>query len=168
MKRIFLTLTIAFTMPLTKQIPANTYESIRQEIEDEANQTIKKISEDYKEVYEPTQGKLFVSSCVTCFLIPLIIQCLKDDYTGLACIYSGVAGLTGYFTILQHSLLMSYKDICNQRIIDADRVYNKKLAHIHTRHYLGDIAKFQMARVEEIAKEYLAPQNALPKDKNQE
>lgn len=163
-------LTIALTitsLSLAAHTPPATYEDIRQEIEDEANYTCHSIKAKFSQEYIPTVVKTSLASIAFGILLPLAIQATKNDKTALACLYSGLASFAGYFTLLKHAELMAFKKTCDLGIADADRVYHKKLAHIHTRHYLGDIAKFQMARLEEIVKEYLA-QNALPNDKNQQ
>jgi hypothetical protein len=157
-KFVTLTLTMALLMPLTAQTSTNTYEDIRQQIEAEADHTVQTINAKFGQTYIPAIIRTSLSAIACGVLIPLAIHATIDVKSplALACLYSGLASLAGYLTILQHNELMAFRETCDRGIANADHFYHKKLAHIHTRHYLGDIAKFQMAALEELAEKYFS------------
>lgn len=105
----------------------------------------------YEDIHMPSLCKIGITSILTGIFVPLAISALKTDDLKLACVYSGLAALTGYLTVLQHCELMEDRRIWHTQIMDADHLFNQKMDHIHTRHYLNDIAKYMMGRLEEIA-----------------
>ncbi len=123
-----------------------TYEEIRQQVEDEANQQIEIAKATFEKDYTSSCQKLFLSSGLTGLLTVLILR----DGTNLSYLYGALAGIFGYITLLQHAELMEKRRVCNKEIHYADQVYHQKLDHLHTRHYQNDIAKFIVKRLEEL------------------
>lgn len=141
---------------VASQLSANslpTYDEIHLQIEQEANSKIQEVTRIFAQSYLPALTKIGLTAAFSGIFLALSIHSMRRDST-LSCVYSALTCLSGYLTWLQHAELMEDRRLCNEEIQIADRVYNQKLAHVHTRHYLCDIAKFQMARLEEIIKNY--------------
>lgn len=141
---------------------STTYEDIRQQIELEANTTIKQAQDKFTSAYLPSLVKIGATTLIAGLFAPLAVHATKNNNLKLASVYSALAGLFAYFSILQHAELMEDRRVTNETIFEADRVYHKKLAHIHTRHYLQDIAKYKMDRLQAIADNFQpeqAPEN---------
>ena len=125
-----------------------TYEEIRQQVENEANSLITKADSDFKQHYKLRITSLLVTSSLASAFTALAAREIKNASPQLILVYSALAGSCGYLTLLLHSQLMEDTRVRNKTIATADQVYNKKMAHLHSRHYMSDIAKFIVTRLE--------------------
>ena len=116
--------------------------------------------------------KFGISSFLTGTFLPLTILALKNNDARWACLYSALTTFFASYTFLNHAELTENRRILHDEMVNAENIYQNKMGHIHTRHYMNDIAKFMMAGFEQIAEQYFTTtqesQNALPNDKNQQ
>ncbi len=145
---------LAVLLFLSSLTHATSYEEIRHQVEQEANASIQQAQDRFSHEYLPSLFKIGATTLIAGTLVPLAIHASSTNNLKMECVYSALAGLFGYLSILQHAELMEERRSTNQAILEADRVYHKKLAHIHTRHYLQDIAKYLMDRLQITAKNY--------------
>lgn len=98
--------------------------------------------------------KLGFSSFLTGAFLPLTVQALRNNDTRLACLYSALTTFFGSYTFLKHAELSENRRVLHEEMFNADDIYQTKMAHLHTRHYMNDIAKFIMAGLEQLAEKY--------------
>lgn len=139
-------------------LQATTYEQIRAEVAHEADHLEQKAIASFSKEYKPAICKLGLSAALTGLLIPIIYQKVRQNQTIMACFYSALATASGFFSLLQFAELMEDRRVMNDKIARADRMYHDKMDHIHTRHYMNDIAKFMMTGFEDLAEKYFSTQ----------
>ena len=128
-----------------------TYEEIRQQVENEANNIAAKADHDFKQHYRLRIASLLITSGLASTFTALAAREIKNPSPQIILLYSALAGSCGYLTMLLHSQLMEDTRLRNQTIATADKLYNKKMAYLHTRHYMSDIVKFIVSKLETVA-----------------
>ncbi len=152
MNRILLTLLVPTLIFANNQ---NTYEHIRDQLAEEADERVQAVQSGFAQEYRPLILKLGLASFLTGAFLPLTVTAVQRNDTRLACLYSALTTFFGSYTFLKHSELAENRRVLHEEMFNADRVYQTKMAHIHTRHYMNDIAKFMMAGFEQLAEKYL-------------
>lgn len=132
----------------------STYESIREQLAQEADVRVQTTLAEFNKEYRLLMIKLGLSSFLTGAFLPLTIQALRNNDTRLACLYSALTTFFGSYTFLKHSELAENRRVLHEEMFIADNIYQNKMGHIHTRHYMNDIAKFIMAGLEQLAEKY--------------
>lgn len=153
MNRILLALLLPVTVFANN--PKNTYEQIRDQLAEEADERVQAVQNGFAQEYRPLIVRLGLSSFLTGAFLPLTVNALQRNDTRLACLYSALTTFFGSYTFLKHSELAENRRVLHEEMFTADRVYQNKMGHIHTRHYMNDIAKFIVAGLDEIAQKYL-------------
>lgn len=152
MNRILLPLLVPTLIFANNQ--KNTYEQIRDQLAEEADERVQAVQNGFAQEYRPLILKLGLSSFLAGAFLPLTYNALQSNNTRWACLYSALTTFFGSYTILKHSELSENRRVLHEEMFNADRVYQTKMAHIHTRHYMNDIAKFMMAGFEQIAERF--------------
>lgn len=155
MKRIFFCLLFPAIVIANSK---NTYEQIRDQLAQEADIRVQAVQAGFDQEYRPLMLKLGISSFLTGAFLPLTVQALRNNDTRLACLYSALTTFFGSYTFLKHAELAENRRVLHDEMFIADDIYQTKMGHIHTRHYLNDIAKFMMAGFEQMAERFLVPQ----------
>lgn len=153
MNRLFLCLLLP---ALTFANAKNSYEQIRDQLAQEADHRVQVVQAGFEQEYRPLMLKLGIASFLTGIFLPLTIQAVQNNNTRFACFYSALTTFCGSYTFLKHAELAENRRVLNEEMFTADRIYQNKMAHIHTRHYMNDIAKFMMAGFEQLAERFLA------------
>jgi hypothetical protein len=132
-----------------------TYEELRAQVQEEASAKELNAIKNFQKNYIPTLIGLGISTTSFGVGIPWTIKAFNDNNIALASFISGLTALAGYATILTHAQLMADRAFVQQTSFEADQLFNTKMDHLHTRHYMNDIAKFIMLRLEELFKKHL-------------
>lgn len=147
----------------------STYDHIRDQLENEADTHVQAAQYSFANQYGALILKLGLASFATGTFLPLTYQAIKSNNTGLACMYSALTTFFGSYTVLKHAELAENRRVMHEEMFTADHVFQTKMGHIHTRHYLNDIAKFMMAGFEQMAEKYLASKPvSVEKESNNE
>lgn len=134
----------------------STYDQIRDQLENEADTHAQAAQYSFHNQYGPLILKLGFASFATGTFLPLTYQAIKSNNTGLACLYSALTTFFGSYTVLKHAELAENRRVMHEEMFIADQVFQTKMGHLHTRHYMNDIAQFMMAGIEQLAEKYCA------------
>ena len=166
MKKMLLLISL-IAAPLS--LPADkipTYDELRQQIEDEANTRVKDINITFMKSYFSSIQRLGISAILTGIFLPLTVQAIKKNQALWACLFSSLMTACGVWAVVEYSDVNENRRFCHDQILKADDVYNEKLAYIHTRHYMNDIAKFLASKLEVISQKMSAPVNEASPTEN--
>jgi len=161
MKCLLFSLIVPITLLANTQ--KNTYEQLRDQLTAEADYRVQTVQTGFDREHQPLLCKLGVSSFLTGIFLPLTVQALQQNSIRLACLYSALTTFFGSYTLLKHGELKENTRILHEEMFNADRIFQDKMAHLHTRHYMNDIAKFMMTRLEELASAYM-PRTVQPEE----
>ena len=131
-----------------------TYEELNNQVQQEADEKIYAYQEAFANIYYPSLLKIGITAGISGFLVPIMVYFIKKDQTVLASLAATAVSAGFYIAGVFSAHLLENRRTTNKECLEADRVYQQKMAHIHTRHYLNDIAKFLAFKAEELIKKY--------------